>query len=245
MSRELKEKPLSVSTPSSTPHRVPFAQQAVPVHSTKMAKGRWPWRWQRPGQRQSPRITVPKLDRNRAVVATTVSTEVGEAHDIPVSEHIFFTDSVKVLYWLRSQRKRFDVDIGRRISSIEEVTSASQWWHVPRKQTEVDKETCWISGVNLVTDQSWRTGPEFHQHCAEEWPHMWITVPDQLPGEARKKLAMNFTTSGNLWRFETYSSWKRPVRVTSNCGASSSLAAQISSADQFDDEGGDSRKVHH
>ena len=62
-----------------------------------------------------------------------MSNEVGEALDIPVSEHIFWTDSMNVQYLFRSDSKRIKVDIGNRISSNQEVTSASQCRHVPGK----------------------------------------------------------------------------------------------------------------
>ena len=70
-----------------------------------------------------------------------------------------------------------------------------------------------------LNQRAWWTGPEFLQHHAEEWPQMRITVPDQLPGEVKKKLAMSFATQADSWRLapSRYSSWKRLVRVTSWC----------------------------
>ena len=62
---------------------------------------------------------IPNLQLKGAELATTVSNEVGEALDVPVSEHIFWIDSVSVLYWLQSHSNRFKVDIGNRIPSVQ------------------------------------------------------------------------------------------------------------------------------
>ena len=65
-----------------------------------------------------------------------------------------------------------------------------------------DKGTRGLSEANLATDQSWWTGPEFLQHCAEQRQQMRITIPQQLPGEMKKKLAMSFATQADSWRLE-------------------------------------------
>ena len=57
-----------------------------------------------------------------------------------------------------------------------------------------------MSAAKLATDQTWWTGPELLQHHAEEWLQMRITIPDQLPGEVKKKLALSFATQADSWR---------------------------------------------
>ena len=50
-----------------------------------------------------------------------------------------------------------------RISEIQDVTSASQWRHVPGKMNPADKGTRGLKSTELVDDQVWWHGPSFLQ----------------------------------------------------------------------------------
>ena len=52
-------------------------------------------------------ITVPRLELVAAVIGVRLSKFVGSSLDMMVKEHIFWSDSKNVIYWLRNESRHF------------------------------------------------------------------------------------------------------------------------------------------
>ena len=52
-------------------------------------------------------ITVPRLELVAAVIGVLLSKFVGNSLDMMVKEHIFWSDSKNVIYWLRNKSRCF------------------------------------------------------------------------------------------------------------------------------------------
>ena len=107
------------------------------------------------------RQTIPQLELRGAVLGLRTSSEVGNALDIPVAKHTFWTDSMNVLGWIRSHSRRFKVDIGNRVSELQNATKPSQWRHVPGKQNPANKGTRGLPAKELAEHRMWGHGPAF------------------------------------------------------------------------------------
>ena len=191
------------------------------------------------------KATIPKLELKGAVLATHLSKEVGDALNIPVEQHFFWSDSMNVLWWVRSHSKRFKTDVGNRIAEIQMSSQGRQWRHVPGKLNPADKATRGLTSQQLANDLLWWTGPDYLKKDEDAWPATPIVVPAQLPGEVKKKIAMSFVTvdsHGSRLRPERYSSWLRFLRVTAWClrvctrnrtAAQALTAAEIEAAERL------------
>ena len=168
------------------------------------------------------KLTIPKLELKAAVQGVKLSQEIDKAIKVPISEHIFWSDSMNVLYWVRSPSRRFKTDIGTKVAEIHALTSGSQWRHVPGRINPADKPTRGMSAADLADCKEWWCGPEFLNQHEDNWPRRDIVVPTQLLGETKRSLALTFTAYPTLeasFRLnpDHFSSWIRLVRVTGWC----------------------------
>ena len=94
-----------------------------------------------------------------------------------LSESVFWTDSMTVLYMIRNSAKRFPVFVSNRLAQIEDRSTSSQWRFVPSSENPADDGTRPSCSVNR-----WLTGPSFLQEPESLWPQPPHSLPD-LPAE--------------------------------------------------------------
>ena len=162
------------------------------------------------------KVTIPKLELRGAALGVKVSTVVGDALNIPVKQHTFWTDSQNVLYWVRSHSRDFKIDVANKISEIQAATDGGQWRHVPGKINPADKGTRGMKALVLAEDQSWWGGPAFLQQTSTHWPATDLHPPRELPGKLKKTAVMTFVARdiANLTR---HSTWRKAYRVQAWC----------------------------
>ena len=127
---------------------------------------------------------------------------------------------MNVLYWVRSPSRHFKVEVGNRVSEIQQITTASQWQHVRGTVNPADLPTRGLTADKLAHEKLWWRGPSFLTDPRNEWPVRDIVVPSELPG--RLKRAKDFTFHGvdvlpSRLLPETYLSWTRLLRITAWC----------------------------
>ena len=129
------------------------------------------------------RVTIPKLELRGAVLGIRVNAVVAEALQIAPENCYFWSDSMNVLYWVRSSAHRFVIDVANRVSEIQTSSKGTQWRHVPGKLNPADKGTRGLKAQQLAVDTVWWSGPTFLK--TGDWPQSSIDVPDSLPNEKR------------------------------------------------------------
>ena len=67
--------------------------------------------------------TIPILELQGAVLGTRLATEVATALNIPPEQRYYWTDSMNVLYWVRSPSRKFRVDVANRVGQIQKCQS--------------------------------------------------------------------------------------------------------------------------
>ena len=148
-----------------------------------------------------------------SVVGLKLSETVGKVLSIESSHRSFWSDSMDVLYWIRTSR----------VGGIQALTSPNQWKYVPTRQNPADLLSRGESVSKLLTEEKWWNGPTFLKQDSTEWPETKIEVKKGPDIEARKQyqeaeqteeqtfLAL---TSEDCLQPQRYSSWSKLTRVT-------------------------------
>ena len=160
------------------------------------------------------RQTIPQLELRAAVLGKNISCIVADALDIPVSQHVFWTDSMNVLGWVQSHSRRFKVDVGNRISELQSVTRAHQWRHVSGRHNPADKGTRGLSAAGLCEDEVWWSGPKFLHQSPECWPEQKVAGTTELWGELKLEMTLASPTPVCPVDLGRFSTWEKLVRVT-------------------------------
>ena len=166
------------------------------------------------------RKTIPMLELQGAVLGARLSQMAGKALDVPADRQHYWTDSMNVLYWIKSPSRKFKVDVGNRISEIQEETLAAKWHHVSTKENPADIPSRGAGAMQLATDRKWWNGPDFITASEDSWPRRQIIPPAELPGQLKQTVTMvSIEKSSPKIRLhpDNYSSWNKLVRVTAWC----------------------------
>ena len=154
-------------------------------------------------------LKIPQPELRGAVLAVHVSQYLQQALDLPISQHVFWTDSMNVLGWLQSHSRCSKVDIGNRISEIQGCTTGQQWRHVSGKVNPADKATRGLSAKALVEDKVWWHGPAFLVRPESEWPTTKSADVTDLPGVLKREVCnvADIEPVDNRLNPERFSSW--------------------------------------
>ena len=165
------------------------------------------------------RQSIPMLELRAAVLGAEVAEQVAQALGISSSDITYWSDSLNVLYWLRSHSRRFKVEVGNRVSKIQALSDPRQWRHVPTSINPADKGTRGLSAAQLASDDDWWHGPKFLRGPESAFPARPIEVPSSLPAELKKRSAMSFSAVPGKYQLDpsNFSSWTRLIRVTAWC----------------------------
>lgn len=114
-------------------------------------------------------ISIPRLELKAALMAAEISNHLKQHLDLKISNIIHWTDSKTVLYWIRSEAKRFKSFVAQRIGEIEDLTNVADWKYVNSNNNVADEGTK-RSCKMFSTKSNWLTGPEFLFLAPEKWP---------------------------------------------------------------------------
>ena len=117
-------------------------------------------------------VSFPRLELVAATMATKVDVSLRNNFGSSLSESVFWTDSMSVLYMIRNSAKRFPVFVSNRLAQIEDRSTSSQWRFVPSSDNPADESSM----------SRWLTGPSFLQEPESLWPQPPHSLPD-LPAE--------------------------------------------------------------
>ncbi|XP_037825845.1 uncharacterized protein LOC119613850, partial [Lucilia sericata] len=115
-------------------------------------------------------ISIPKLELMAAVIGLRLANFVVNEMSIKVHSKFFWSDSKDVLYWIRSDARKFQQFVSLRIGEILEGSHVKQWRWVPSALNVADDGTKWNSVPNLNFNTRWFLGPSFLNFDESEWP---------------------------------------------------------------------------
>ena len=138
-------------------------------------------------------ISVPRLELMGAVLGLRLNKEISKA--LNVSDAVFLSDSVHVLWWLRNASRRFKPFVANRAAEIQSLSSSNQWRYVSTENNPADLETRGVTASGLAFSEIRWQGPKFLKKPESEWPENRI----QASSSSQKK----FRSRGRFSKAET------------------------------------------
>lgn len=114
-------------------------------------------------------LSVPRLELQAALLASRLANAVGKELEIEISRRVFWSDSVTVIRWIKSESRVRQVFVAHRLGEIGELTKSSEWRWVPSGLNPADDATRWSSDT-LRANQRWFIGPDFLREKERAWP---------------------------------------------------------------------------
>ena len=87
------------------------------------------------------KVSIPRLDLTAASMAARVDFMLRAELGKMVTDSIFWTDSLVVLYMIHNSNKRFPVFVSNRLSPIEEISEPKQWRFIEGALNPADVDT--------------------------------------------------------------------------------------------------------
>ncbi len=126
--------------------------------------------------------TIPRLELAAAVEAVKVDRLLrDELSEIPLTESIFWTDSMIVLWYINNDNKRYKTYVANRLSFIRDGSRPEQWRYINSHENPADDASRGLTASELTGSQRWLNGPHFLQHDEATWlpqPTMGSGKPD-------------------------------------------------------------------
>lgn len=160
--------------------------------------------------------SIPRLELMGAHLGVRLSQKLAVSLEIPIEKHNFWTDSMNVLSWIKSESRQFKPFVANRVASIQQETCPSQWRHVPGEHNPADDASRGLSADQLTSDSRWFTGPEFLNQDPASWPERPLAVSTPEANKEKKKVKLSFPAQHHqvVWNENKFSSLKRLIRIT-------------------------------
>ena len=130
-------------------------------------------------------ISIPRMELVAAVIGVQLASSIASAMGESLEQSLFWTDSVDVLWWVRSPSRNFKPFVSHRIGEIQSSSRPDQWRHVPTRANPADLVSRGASATVLVKNEQWWNGPEFLRRPSPQWPEIPLK-PSMVSGSHRK-----------------------------------------------------------
>jgi len=160
--------------------------------------------------------TIPRLELSGALLlaelAHNVLLELAKVNIIINSSSIMlWSDSTIVLSWINTS-KPLKVFVANRVAQITDLTSPSQWMHVPTSSNPADMITRGIDVQSLTHNQLWWNGPSWLSQDRKCWPAC-PPLTDDVPETRQVKLVLAAVLPATTL-LDQYSDFMRLIRIT-------------------------------
>ena len=170
------------------------------------------------------KYSIPRKELLASVLGVRLVKTVKEMLSLwNIAEINYFTDSLNVLYWIRSHGKAWAVFVENRLLEIHENTRPFQWKYVPSSLNPSDLGTRGISYEQFVNSDLWFHGPKSISSECTNNPIFSIT--SECEAELRKpavQLVSKQIVSPNIGlikgtlSLKNFSSFEKLISVSSN-----------------------------
>ncbi|XP_059058080.1 uncharacterized protein LOC131851585, partial [Achroia grisella] len=164
-------------------------------------------------------VSIPRLELQAALMASRFATYILEAHRLVASRVFFWTDSLTVLKWLRSDARTFKPFVAHRVGEILETTNVANWRYVPSALNVADDATRGL--YSLSSSSRWYTGPDFLLSPPDEWPREPAVIAPLVIEELKPEHALTFLLTEHpempspiVANHDHFGRWVRLVRAT-------------------------------
>ncbi|XP_055932043.1 uncharacterized protein LOC129962322 [Argiope bruennichi] len=106
-------------------------------------------------------LTIPRLELCGALLLAELITAIEKALSFPIKERYLWTDSTIVLSWINRPPSKGNIFIQNRVNNILNLTSVSDWYHIPGKLNPADCATRGLFPEQLKNASYWWNGPDW------------------------------------------------------------------------------------
>ncbi|XP_048001433.1 uncharacterized protein LOC125238203 [Leguminivora glycinivorella] len=124
-------------------------------------------------------ISIPRLELQAALIASRLALVIKDSHRKKPTRTYFWTDSMTVLQWLRSDARAFKPFVAHRLGEILENSAVKDWHWVPTDLNVADDATR-LRPIILTLSHRWFFGPSFLLKSPEDWPTEPLNVTSNL-----------------------------------------------------------------
>ena len=176
------------------------------------------------------KYTIPRKELLGAVLAVRLATVVKKfLSDWNITETKFYTDSLNVLFWIRSIGKQWGVFVENRVQEIHSNSSPYEWRYIPGEDNPADAPSRGITYEQLVNSKTWMNGP------VGNYDHLTVNVipmPSECEAELKKsatqmptnvRLLPNIGNIGGRLSLDSFSDLGRLIRVSGQVIKATSL----------------------
>ncbi|XP_046555299.1 uncharacterized protein LOC124264595 [Haliotis rubra] len=137
---------------------------------------------------------------------------------LKISSSTFWSDSMVVLHYIKSDSHRFHTFVANRIAVIHEGSTADDWRYVESKLNPADDASRGLNADEMISQERWMKGPDFLWLDESAWP----TIPEafELPErDVEIKRPKVYFVQGDVKHgctnrlLERYSSWYKLKRA--------------------------------
>ncbi|XP_048001871.1 uncharacterized protein LOC125238571 [Leguminivora glycinivorella] len=124
-------------------------------------------------------ISIPRLELQAALIASRLALVIKDSHRKKPTRTYFWTESMTVLQWLRSDARAFKPFVAHRLGEILENSAVKDWHWVPTDLNVADDATR-LRPIDLTLSHRWFFGPSFILKSPENWPTEPLNVTSNL-----------------------------------------------------------------
>ena len=114
--------------------------------------------------------TIPRLELTAAMLASKVRAQLVEELDTPLEKIVMWSDSMIALGYIRNTTARFKTFVANKVTTIHDLSMASEWRYVPTKMNPADLASRGFPANDMASLHCWLSGPRFLLQKESSWP---------------------------------------------------------------------------
>ncbi|UYV61015.1 hypothetical protein LAZ67_1003112 [Cordylochernes scorpioides] len=171
-------------------------------------------------------ITIPRLELSAALLLAQLNQVILESFPFQPDKTFLWTDSQICIDWIRSDASRWKAFVSSRVSSIQNLTQITDWFHVSSQDNPADCASRGIMPQDLVNHRIWWRGPIWLQennvrYIPSSPTQVNLNIIQEEVGEGQvldqTTLIQNSETMLNLEFIVRYSTMTKLIRITAWC----------------------------
>ncbi|XP_065354596.1 uncharacterized protein LOC135949062 [Calliphora vicina] len=115
-------------------------------------------------------ISVPRMELMSAILGLRLAKFIQTEISVVIKRRYFWTDSKDVLYWIRSDARKFQQFVAVRIGEILENSAVDEWRWVSTSDNVADDGTKFDNNPHIHENLRWFAGPKFLYLPEDSWP---------------------------------------------------------------------------
>jgi hypothetical protein len=161
-------------------------------------------------------VTLPRLELCAALTLSRLFNTVLRTINVKIDQQFLWTDSTVVLAWINSTSSNLQTFVGNRVSEIQTLTDAKDWYHVKSESNPADVLSRGALPGQLKTNKLWWNGPDWLSENNDTWPVSNVNLSDiEIPERRTVTLTNIHSRERQLPLLTKFSNYKKTERVMS------------------------------